>query len=95
MFSTTSKGSYKDAQDLYKGIIRVCDQIPICLVGNKADDKNQAVRSKDVTFHRRHNLDYYATSVKSGYNIQKPLLAIARRLCGFGFPCIFLDSHSI
>lgn len=62
--------------------IRVCDNIPIVLCGNKVDVKNRQVKAKQVTFHRKKNLQYYEISAKSNYNFEKPFLYLARKLAG-------------
>lgn len=61
---------------------RVCDNIPIVLCGNKVDVKNRQVKAKQVTFHRKKNLQYYEISAKSNYNFEKPFLYLARKLVG-------------
>ncbi|KAF3445378.1 hypothetical protein FNV43_RR10554 [Rhamnella rubrinervis] len=40
------------------------------------------VKAKQVTFHRKKNLQYYEISAKSNYNIEKPFLYLARKLAG-------------
>jgi GTP-binding nuclear protein Ran len=62
--------------------LRVCDNIPIVLCGNKVDVKNRQVKAKQVTFHRKKNLQYYEISAKSNYNFEKPFLYLARKLAG-------------
>lgn len=62
--------------------IRVCENIPIVLCGNKVDVKNRQVKAKMVTFHRKKNLQYYEISAKSNYNFEKPFLYLARKLAG-------------
>jgi GTPase SAR1 family protein len=61
---------------------RVCENIPIVLCGNKVDVKNRQVKPKQVTFHRKKNLQYYEISAKSNYNYEKPFLYLARKLTG-------------
>merc|ERR1711972_1049745 len=61
---------------------RVCENIPIVLCGNKVDVKNRQVKAKQVTFHRKKNLQYYEISAKSNYNFEKPFLYLARKLVG-------------
>ncbi|GFZ11828.1 RAS-related GTP-binding nuclear protein 2 [Actinidia rufa] len=63
-------------------IIMVCENIPIVLCGNKVDVKNRQVKAKQVTFHRKKNLQYYEISAKSNYNFEKPFLYLARKLAG-------------
>lgn len=62
--------------------IRVCENIPIVLCGNKVDVKNRQVKAKMVTFHRKKNFQYYEISAKSNYNFEKPFLYLARKLSG-------------
>jgi GTP-binding nuclear protein Ran len=68
----------KDAGDL----VRVCENIPIVLCGNKVDVKERKVKAKTITFHRKKNLQYYDISAKSNYNFEKPFLWLARKLVG-------------
>lgn len=52
------------------------------LCGNKVDVKNRQVKPKQVTFHRKKNLQYHEISAKSNYNFEKPFLYLARKLTG-------------
>ncbi|GFP83824.1 GTP-binding nuclear protein Ran-3 [Phtheirospermum japonicum] len=63
-------------------LFMVCDNIPIVLYGNKIDIKNRQVKAKQVTFHRKKNLQYFEISAKSNYNYEKPFLYLARKLVG-------------
>ncbi|KAA3476944.1 GTP-binding nuclear protein Ran1B-like [Gossypium australe] len=60
----------------------VCENIPIVLCGNKVDVKNRQVKAKQVTFHRKKNLQFYEISAKSNYNFEKPFLYLATKLAG-------------
>lgn len=82
MFDVSSRITYKNVPKWYKDLVRVCDNIPIVLVGNKVDVKERKVKAKMITFHRRHNLQYYDVSAKSNYQFEKPFLWLARRLSG-------------
>jgi len=82
MFDVTSRVTYKNAPNWHRDLIRVCDQIPIVLVGNKVDIKDRKVKAKSITFHRKKNLQYYDISAKSNYNFEKPFLYLARKLIG-------------
>lgn len=62
--------------------MRVCENIPIVLCGNKVDVKERKVKAKTITFHRKKNLQYYDISAKSNYNFEKPFLWLARKLVG-------------
>merc|ERR1740133_141194 len=68
MFDVTSRITYKN--------------VPIVLVGNKVDVKERKVKAKQITFHRKKNLQYYDISAKSNYNFEKPFLWLARKLVG-------------
>jgi GTP-binding nuclear protein Ran len=61
---------------------RVCANIPIVLCGNKVDVKNWQVKVKQVTLHRKKNLEYYEISAKSNYNFEKPFLYLSQKLAG-------------
>ncbi len=81
MFDVTSRQSYKNVPLWFREVVRCCDNIPIVLVGNKADAvESRAVKPKMITFHRRKNLHYYDVSAKANYNIEKPFLWLMRRL---------------
>ena len=64
----------------------MCENIPIVLVGNKVDVKERKVKAKQITFHRKKNLQYYDISAKSNYNFEKPFLWLARKLVGCARP---------
>ena len=40
------------------------------------------MKAKQITFHRKKNLQYYDISAKSNYNFEKPFLYLARKLAG-------------
>merc|ERR1711869_7406 len=82
MFDVTSRITYKNVPNWHRDIVRVCENIPIVLVGNKVDVKDRKVKSKQITFHRKKNLQYYDISAKSNYNFEKPFLFLARKLVG-------------
>lgn len=82
MFDVTARVTYKSVPSWHKDLVRVCENIPIVLVGNKVDCKDRKVKPKDITFHRKKNLQYYDISAKSNYNFEKPFLYIIRKLTG-------------
>lgn len=82
MFDVTSRITYKNIPKWYKDLTRICEQIPIVLVGNKVDQKDRKVRARQITFHRTRNLQYYDISAKSNYQYEKPFLWILRQLTG-------------
>merc|ERR1712083_591877 len=89
MFDVTSRITYKNVPTWHKDISRVCANIPLVLCGNKVDLKNRHVRPKDITFHRKKDLQYYEISAKSNYNYDKPFLSLLKSL--FGRDTHFVD----
>merc|ERR1719345_489030 len=75
MFDVTSRISYKNVGVWFRDLVRVCENIPIVLVGNKVD-------VKQINFHRKKNLNYYDISAKSNFNYEKPFLSLAKKLVG-------------
>uniref|UniRef100_A0A5S6QB75 GTP-binding nuclear protein n=1 Tax=Trichuris muris TaxID=70415 RepID=A0A5S6QB75_TRIMR len=82
MFDCTARITYKNIPNWYRDLTRVCEGIPIVVVGNKVDIKDRKVKAKSITFHRKKNLQYYDVSAKSNYNFEKPFLYLARKLLG-------------
>lgn len=82
MFDVTSRITYKNVPNWHRDLVRVCENIPIVLTGNKVDVKERKVKAKTITFHRKKNLQYYDISAKSNYNFEKPFLWLARKLTG-------------
>merc|ERR1711939_659842 len=82
MFDVTSRITYKNVPNWHRDLVRVCENIPIVLVGNKVDVKERKVKVKQINFHRKKNLGYYDISAKSNYNFEKPFLWLARKLVG-------------
>ena len=98
MFDVTSRVTYKNVPNWHRDLvrygavrltcspnevqIRVCENIPIVLTGNKVDIKDRKVKAKSIVFHRKKNLQYYDISAKSNYNFEKPFLWLARKLIG-------------
>eukprot|EP01006_Ploeotia_vitrea_P029019 TRINITY_DN61637_c0_g1_i1.p1 TRINITY_DN61637_c0_g1~~TRINITY_DN61637_c0_g1_i1.p1 ORF type:complete len:220 (-),score=52.93 TRINITY_DN61637_c0_g1_i1:139-798(-) len=80
MFDVTARATYKNVPAWHRDIVRVCENIPMVLVGNKVDVMDRAVKPKQITFHRKKNLQYYDISAKSNYNFEKPFLWLAKKL---------------
>ncbi|KAL9648900.1 hypothetical protein ABK040_003829 [Willaertia magna] len=82
MFDVTSRTTYKNVPTWHRDIVRVCENIPIVLCGNKVDVADRKVKPKSINFHRKKNLQYYDISAKSNYNFEKPFLWLARKIVG-------------
>ncbi|KAF3447721.1 hypothetical protein FNV43_RR08424 [Rhamnella rubrinervis] len=53
MFDVTACLTYKNVPTWHRDLCRVYENIPIVLCGNKVDEKNNQVKAKQVTFHRK------------------------------------------
>eukprot|EP00608_Synchroma_pusillum_P008897 CAMPEP_0198419152 /NCGR_PEP_ID=MMETSP1452-20131203/8_1 /TAXON_ID=1181717 /ORGANISM="Synchroma pusillum, Strain CCMP3072" /LENGTH=213 /DNA_ID=CAMNT_0044139275 /DNA_START=34 /DNA_END=675 /DNA_ORIENTATION=- len=82
MFDVTSRVTYKNVPSWHRDLVRVCDNIPIVLCGNKVEIKDRRVKARQIVFHRKKNLQYYDISAKSNYNFERPFLWLARKLSG-------------
>lgn len=82
MFDVCSRVTYKSVPKWYKDISRICDGIPIVLVGNKVDEKNRKVKAKQILFARKHGLQYFDISAKSNYQFEKPFVWLLKKLTG-------------
>jgi len=81
-FDVTARMTYKNVPNWHRDFVRVVPGAPMVLVGNKVDVKERAVKAKNITFHRKKNLQYYEISAKSNYNFEKPILYLIRQLAG-------------
>lgn len=80
-FDVTSRSTYMHVPAWYRDLVRVLDSVPIVLVGNKVDDvANRKVKSRDITFHRKKNLQYFEISLARQFDTMQPLLHLARQL---------------
>ncbi|CAF3801937.1 unnamed protein product [Rotaria sp. Silwood1] len=82
MFDVTSSITYKNIANWYNNLMRVCENIPIVLCGNKVDVNDGKLQAESIIFHRKHNMNYYNISALSNYNFEKPFLWIAQKLTG-------------
>jgi len=80
MFDVTSRVTYKNVPHWYRDLVRVCEDIPMVLCGNKVDMKDRKVKAKNIVFHRKKNIKYYDISAKSNYNFERPFLWLAKVL---------------
>ncbi|GMT13184.1 hypothetical protein PFISCL1PPCAC_4481, partial [Pristionchus fissidentatus] len=80
MFDVTSRRSYNNVAEWHKDIVRLCENIPMVVVGNKIDVKDREVTASEITFDRNKNMAYYGAAAKANYNFEKPFLWLARRL---------------
>ena len=80
MFDVTSRITYKNIPKWYKLVCRICENVPVVLVGNKVDSEHRIVESKDIIFHKGKFMQYCELSGRSGYQYEKPFLVLLRML---------------
>lgn len=80
MFDVTSRNSYKNIEFWYNVVKTYNPDIPVVLVGNKVDAENRKMMASMINFHREHNLAYFDISAKTGFNVDKIVPYIVRRL---------------
>lgn len=83
-FDTTSRISYKNVSNWYRGLqhARVDSKIPTVLCANKIDINDRKVKSDAARFHREHHLPYCEISTNYNHEIHVPFLSLARILVG-------------
>lgn len=59
MFDVTARVTYKNVPNWHRDLVRVCENIPIVLCGNKVDIKDRKVKAKAIVFHRKKNLQVF------------------------------------
>lgn len=69
MFDVTSRITYKNVPNWHRDLVRVCENIPIVLCGNKVDIKDRKVKAKSIVFHRKKNLQVSITKKPAPQNI--------------------------
>ena len=67
MFDVTSRVTYKNVPNWHRDLVRVCENVPIVLCGNKVDVKDRKVKAKTITFHRKKNLQVLLQWNITGY----------------------------
>ena len=59
MFDVTARSTYNNVPVWHRDLENVCESIPTVLCGNKVDVKDRKVKPKQVTYHRKKNLQVY------------------------------------
>ena len=68
MFDVTARVTYKNVPNWHRDLVRVCENIPIVLCGNKVDIKDRKVKAKAIVFHRKKNLQVSPVMLKQGFS---------------------------
>jgi GTP-binding nuclear protein Ran len=82
MFDVTSRITYRSVPNWHRDLTRVCENVPVVLCGNKVEVKDRKVKAKQITFHRKKNLQYFEISAKMNYQFEKPFIWLAKKLSG-------------
>eukprot|EP01133_Synstelium_polycarpum_P012972 gene12972-15247_t len=72
--------TYKHVPNWHSDVKRVCEDIPIVLIGNKVDVKDRKVKPSQIHFHRKIGMSYFDVSAKSNYNFEKPFIYLLSKL---------------
>lgn len=80
VFDQSNPKSFEHLDFWLDEVKRSCGDIPIILVGNKADLTSIVNREDAKNFASTHNLTYAETSAKTGMNTVKPFLLLAPML---------------
>ena len=86
VFEVYYRITYSNLPNWYKDLTRVCESIPNVLVGKKVDVKGHKVKGKQITFHKKKNLQYYDISAKSNYQYDKLFTWLLRPLINYNTP---------
>ena len=73
VYDVTERSSFKDLDEWINTFRSAAgDGPPIVIVGNKVDlEENKVVEEQEgMAFAEKHNLSFFATSAKSGYNVE-------------------------
>ena len=63
----TSRVTYMNIPNWCSDLVRVCENIPIVLTGNKVDIKDRKVKAKSIFFHHQY-YDIFAKSNANGFS---------------------------
>jgi GTP-binding nuclear protein Ran len=80
-FDVTSRITYRQVRLIYREVVDLLgEDVPIVIVGNKVDIKDRKVKAHMINVHRKVGCHYYDISVKSLYNLLRPLQQLAHEL---------------
>eukprot|EP01036_Dinobryon_divergens_P034116 gene34116-44080_t len=80
MFDVTSRVSYRSTPFWYRDLTRASGDIPIVLCCNKIESTDRKVKASVIKYHHKINVPLCEMSVKANYNVEQPLLFLARKL---------------
>lgn len=81
LFDVSNRESIASVQQWLQAFRKVAGDAPVVVVGNKVDVADRVVRPQEGSaLARKHRVQYYDASAKSRFNLEMPLLWLARRL---------------
>ena len=80
MFDVTSRVTYKNVPNWHRDLVRVCENIPIVLCGNKVDIKDRKVKAKSIVFHLEKNHQVRLLVTSGGQKATSVLSFISSKL---------------
>merc|ERR1712137_537375 len=93
MFDLSFRNSYKTVPIWYRDVIRIIDNIPFAIVGNKSDIKDETNEEERMIFFRRKfGIQYIETSARKNYNYERPFIYVFRKL--LDDPTIFFTEEA-
>lgn len=81
-FDLTSRVTLRNVNSWHRRVLSTCPDVPIIVVGNKADVKDRKVRAPAIKKDVPRGCDYFEISAKTHYNFDKVLLRIVRIITG-------------
>jgi GTP-binding nuclear protein Ran len=76
IFDLTSTESYRSLNKWYKMVKNIIPDVPIVICGNKSDSSNRKIHHMKLPT----SIKYYDISVKSCYNLDKPMIYLIEKL---------------
>lgn len=77
MCDLTRRETCDNVATWHRDVLRLCENIPVVVCGNKTDSEDMCVRTEEGELRGTH---FCSMSVASGENVHKPLLILARKL---------------
>ena len=84
MFDLSNHASFTSLAQWARDVGRVVDNVPIAIVGAKADIQERVVKMKEIKKTLGDSMEnYFAISSRSNTNLDQPWVHLARKLTGF------------
>ena len=69
MFDVSSRITYSHVPKWYNDLTRVSENNKIVLIASKVDIEDRKVKTKQIIFHKKHNIELIEISAKLNYQI--------------------------